>query len=516
MRTLTLRVRPQVPIGVIGLVLFLLLFAALSGLATAVMSTLAVFVLGGIILSAVALLLPLPWLVVALFVASFIVTGQLVYFARIDKAAWIPFLMGIVLLMRFPIDLMHRSQSRVHAAGDSLSSLSLMKVCIGVFFATLAASAVINASPPYQVVVTSKEYVFLWGLYLILAARLVKAEFVERIWATLPWLMLLQLPIVIYQRFVVFPGRISAGTFDAIVGAFGGNPDGGGASGAMGIFCVIGIVIVMARWRAGSMPGWQTFMLAIAGLLGIGLAEVKFMVLLLPFAFTLLFTRDIARRPLQGVTLVLLGFAMSGGILVAYKFQFNQVRTVQTLPEYVDRILHGDTALHWYNPGANNMGRVASIVFWKDHHTLNEPVPLLVGHGPGSTRAARTFTGEAQARFPIKIATTSLGVLLWETGVIGAFAFISMLGFAYVTLLRQSWQPGRTAESRQTLESMAVAVAVFVASVPYNTDVTGVHQVELMFLLCLGYAALLGATVLPSPSTSNQLAPSRITHRSWK
>lgn len=492
LRAPTLRAQPRISLGLIGLVSFLLLFAAFSGAATALVSTLAAFVLAGIILGVVALLLPLPWLVVTLFITSFLITGQLMYFGGIDKAAWLPFLIGIVLLMRLPIDVMYQSQRSVPKAKNALASITAMKIAIGVFFATLAASALINAAPPYQVLVTSKEYVFLWGLYLIIAAGLIKPQLVERIWATLPWLMLIQLPIILYQRFIVLPGRTGPAAFDAVVGAFGGNPEGGGASGAMGVFCVIGIVIVLARWRANLLTGPKMFLLVLAGLIGIGLAEVKFMIILLPIAFTLLFARELARRPLRGLVFVVLGFAVSASILIAYKFQYNKVSTVQTIPEYIDRVLTGDTALYWYNPGANSMGRVASIVFWKEHHSITEPVNLMIGHGPGSTRIALTFIGEAQKRFPVKIVTTSLGVLLWETGVIGAISYVAILCFGYIALLSQSRQSGHDVESKQTLESMSVAVAMFIALVPYNTDVSGTAQIELLLLLCLGYAAARG------------------------
>ncbi len=491
MRALTLRTRPQLPLGLAALLLFLLLFAVLSGAATALAGTLAVFVFGGVVLGAVALMLPLRWLVVGLVFLSFVVVGQLMYFARIDKAAWIPFVMGLLFLVRYPLDIMNRDRGRAERPTGASGTLLATKICIGLFFATLAVSTLINAAPVYQVVVSSKEYVFLWGLYLVIAAGLVQPNLVERIWAWLPWLMPLQLPIVLYQRFVVMPRRISGAGWDTIVGAFGGNPEGGGASGAMGLFCVICMVTVITRWRNGLLPGWQALLLALAGLLCIALAEIKFMLMLLPVAFGLMFARELVRRPLKGILLIGSGFVLAFGILVVYTHLYGVKGDKQlTLAEYVDNAVEANT-----NPSlrSRELSRVASVLFWYRQHTINEPVHFLVGHGAGSSRTALSFVGEAQKRYPFKLVRHSLSALLWDTGVVGVLAYTAMLGFAIVTLARKAAEPWRTNDSRATLSSMAVAVVLLAATIPYNEDLMFTHQIQVLLMLCLGYMAGVGS-----------------------
>lgn len=511
MRTFALRLqgRAPPPVGLIALVLFLVLFAVFSGAAMALVGTLAVFVFGGIVIGAVALIVPLHWMVVGLFVMSFIVTGQITYFGGISKANWIPFLTGLVLLVRYPIDMMQRTGARISAVEQTQWQVQAMKLCIGFFFATLFASTLINASPLIQVLVISKEYVFLWGLYLVLAAGLVRPEFVERVWAWLPWLLPLQLPLVLYQRFVVMSRWHAFASWDAIVGAFGGNPEGGGASGAMGFFCLIGIFIAIYRYRASLLPRSHMLLIVLSGILAIGLAEVKFMILLLPFCFVIAFSRDILRNPVKGFLMVALGFTLAFGIFLAYKAQFANKVTTSTKEQYFESMFYGQTETSFVSVRSRTQGRLAAIVFWFKHNPVKEPVSLLVGHGMGSSRVTMTFTGEAQAAHFERLDRSTLPILLWETGLLGTIAYLGILGSAYLAARRQSLDSQRSAQGRATSQSMAIAIVILVASLPYNTDLLGAHQLQLLFLLCVGYAAMKKSPEAPSKPNRARVMPLR-------
>lgn len=489
------RFQPQaaLPYGTIVLIMFLLVFAVLAGIATALAGVWATALFGGLVLGLVALSLPLPWLVVGLVVLSFLIAGQLEYFAHFSKAFWFPFLLGALLLVRFPLDSMMRGYRTAEARDAEPHAPAAAKFLIVLYFSTLFASTLINASPPMQIFVSSKEYLFLWGLYLVLAAGLIKPEMVARIWNLLPWLMLLQLPLVIYQRFVVMPSRMGLGAaWDAVVGAFGGDPFRGGASGAMGLFCVMGIVTVLARWRERLMPGWQALLLGLAGLLCIGLAEIKFMVLLLPIAIAMLFMRELAHRPVRALAMMSMGLVMAAGIMYAYRLQYTHKEMIQTQQEYVDKIVKaGNLDTDFVNMRTTQIGRVASIVFWYRKHSIEAPLHLLLGHGAGASRVGALVVGEAAKPYPFQITRSAIGILLWEVGLIGTFAYVGLLCAAYLMLLRQSREVWRSAEARSTLASMAVAVAMLIASIPYDTGVMAGHQMIVVLMLCLGYAVMM-------------------------
>ena len=449
----------------------------------------AFFVFGGIAAGAIALLLPLRWLLIGLFVTSFVVIGQIVYFGGISKAIWIPFLAGLLLLVRLPIDAMQRNRS--DAVHKSSGSMMAMKVSIALFFGTLLATTLINASPPIQILITSKEYVFLWSVYLILAAGLVRTALVERIWASLPWLMVLQVPLILYQRFIVMSKTHAQARWDVIVGAFGGNPDGGGLSGAMGFFCLIGIVTAIVRFQSGLIPRWQMLVLVVSGLLAIALAEVKFMILLLPVCFGFVFMRQLRQRPVKSVMLTSLGVILAVGVMFGYKLQFDPPYKKRTMEQYFEEMFVAQADSVLVNQRNRAMGRVEALVFWYKQQGSADPIGMLVGNGAGSSRIAMTFIGEAQEKYVQRLARSTLAILLWETGILGTLAYLAMLCFAWLALRKRATEPHRSAESRTTLQSMSAAILLLAASLPYDQNLLFSHQLQLLLLVSMGYVALI-------------------------
>jgi hypothetical protein len=302
--------------------------------------------------------------------------------------------------------------------------------------------------------------------------------------------MLVQLPIVLYQRFVVMPRRTGAAPFDAIVGAFGGDPMGGGASNTMGLFCVVGIIIVVSRWRSGLMRGGFAILLSSAGFICIALAEIKFMVLLLPVAFAALYRKDILRRPLQSFVMIFISTVLAAGVLFAYKTQYDSLRRQQTISEYFERMFRGNTDADFVNMQTGQIGRVASVVFWYREHSIGDPASMLLGHGSGSSRVGGMVVGEAAKNYAFQITRSAIGILLWEVGLIGTLAYLSMLVAGYRVLDRKSVNLDYTAEERSTFASMSVAMVVFLASIPYSTDMMSAHQMQILLMLCLGFATI--------------------------
>lgn len=474
-----------------GLLLFLALFALIAGLATAVVGSLAAIGAMAMIVGVCAFFLPLPWLVVALFAISFVVTGQVIYFARFDKALWFPFLVGALLLVRFPIDRMLSAKGKVEVAQRAMPWVS---IALAVYFATVLASSAINRIGPLQLLVTSKEYLFLWGLYLILAVELVGLALVRKIWRWLPWLVVAQLPLILYQRLVVVPARAAralGAEWDAVVGAFGGNPDAGGSSGAMGIFCTLVIVLAVARWRQKDLSGRDCLMLIGGAMLSLAMAEVKFAILLIPVAFSVLFLHEILRRPFQGLLAIALAVVLSLGVLAAYKAQYSKVQGGETLTEYFEGMFSSSTDDEFVNLRTREIGRVAAITFWSRQHGWDSPSHFLIGHGIGSSRIGETVVGEAARKWPFNIARSALAILLWEVGLVGATALV-------LALLAGAWRGHHLAQSanlapgdRALASGCAVALVLAVCALPYNTDLMYAHQTQIITLLSLGTLLML-------------------------
>lgn len=497
MRTWAAQSRSSGTVAGALVVLGAIAIALVSGLATAVVGPLAVAAVAGAVVAAIGLMVPLRWLIVGLLVLSFVVTGQLIYFARIEKALWFPFLVGALLLVRHPMDRMMRNASNPDQSPVSPRTPPFIALAIGLFFSTLVASTLIQRVAPLQLIVSSKEYVFLWGLYLALTAGLVDFRTVRRAWVALPWLMALQLPLIFYQRFVIMPKRSAAGSpWDAVVGAFGGDPFGGGASGAMGLFCVIGMLTVVARWREGTLPRWQAALLILSGLLSIALAEVKFMLLLIPAGFILLYLRDVLRRPVQGFLVVLVGVALTVTVLAVYRSQDSGRHGQETAVEYLTRITVPSADPDFVNLRTREMGRVSALNHWKNEHGWDKPLQLLIGHGAGSSRVGGFVIGDAAKRYPFNIARSSLAILLWETGIVGTTAYVLLLLAGWLAAYRHSLDERLDKDTRAISAAMGAGTALMVATLPYNTDLIYSHQAQILLLMSLGFAAMVRGHLL--------------------
>jgi hypothetical protein len=481
------------------LLLVMLPIAVLGGMATAVVGVPVAMLIAGIVFGTAAFLLPLPALVIGLFVASFVVTGQIIYFARIDRALWLPFLLGMLLFVRLPVDVLvaRRQLGRGGAARKPQGSagLTAFTAFLLVYFGTALAASAANTVTPLQLFVTSKEYIFLWSVFVVLALGLVAMQHVERIWLWLPWLVVLQVPIILYQRFVVAPGRAARAVgaeWDAIVGAFGGNPQGGGSSGAMGIFSVFTIVFVVALWRSGRIGLARTVVLLLAALLSIALAEVKFAILLLPVAFAALFLREILRKPIQGFGALMLSLVLAATVFGAYRAQFQISQQADQTPiEYFQAMFTSSVDGDFVNLRTGEIGRVASIRFWADENADSVP-ELLLGHGLGASRIGDLVVGDAARKHPqFNLGRSSLALLLWEVGLIGTLAIIGALLLAWRRAHLLAHDARLSPLHRAFCGGSAVVIVLVLAGFAYNTDFMVSHQIQLLLMLAMGNTVML-------------------------
>lgn len=91
---------------------------------------------------------------------------------------------------------------------------------------------------------------------------------------------------MIYQVLLVVPQRVAQRgeeeKWDSVVGTFGGDPMGGGNTAAMGLFCLLIMLLKLSEYKHG-LTTFKSMALHI--ILGFGLCiigEVKFVILLSP------------------------------------------------------------------------------------------------------------------------------------------------------------------------------------------------------------------------------------------
>lgn len=479
----------------LGVVAFLIL-GIVGGLAIGFIGPTAGLFLSAMVLGAAGLLLPLRHLVLLTIIVAYIVMGQLVYFARVDKAIWLPFLLGLAILVRLPGDMMQRRLSAPHQSPYAPAQSGPVSVLIAVYFLTVVATTVINQNGFLQVFISSKEYVFLWSIYLAITAGLVAPDLLKRIWHLLPWLLPLQLPLIFYQRFVVAARRAVSrmgAEWDAVVGAFGGDPDGGGSSGAMSLFVVFAMVLAITRWRNGTMKPAHCALIVGSGLLTLALAEVKFAVLMLPVAIFFAFRREFLARPVAALLALVASAAIAGGTLYLYKQQYSNAEIDRSQAGYFEHMFSASTDDSFINHRTGEIGRVAAIKFWAQQQT--SAVEMLIGQGMGSSRKGDMAVGEAARKWMFNIARSSLAIMLWETGLLGTAAFVAMLGFAYLRAHSLAVNPRTSTEDRPLLAACAAGFVLLAAELPYNTDIYYSPQIQILLMLMLGQVAISGGAI---------------------
>jgi hypothetical protein len=490
-----LRPRPR-KVPVIAL-LALLSFAALSGLAIGFVGWIAAVVIVAAVTGLLSLILPVRYLVLLLLFIAFLVMGQLTYFAGISKAFWMPMLLGLVLFVRLPAELMRRNSDDPSQAPFSPRQSAAIVAAIAVYFSTAIATTLINMNPALQIFVSSKEYLFMWGLYFTIATGLIHPDLLQKIWDALPWLMPVQIPIVLYQRFVVAPRReaidSSGAAWDAVVGAFGGDPTNGGNSGAMGLFIGMFIALSIVRWRNGLMRPWHCLLIVLSGLLTIMLAEVKFAVMMLPVAVAAAYLREFIRKPVIAIGFCLAAATISMGLLSAYQMQYWNSYLEKKQKNYVAGMLAEQLNTDRINMQTGEVGRISAITFWAAQQ--KNAADVLIGHGMGSSRKGQTVVGEVAKQWPFDIGRSSLAILLWETGVIGASAFVALLVAGFLRAYQLSGNVSLPLPERTVLMGCCAIFFLSTAELAYNTDAFGAPQMQILIMLALAQVAVSGGRV---------------------
>lgn len=459
-----------------------LVFAVFAGLAVAVIGSFAAVALTSLMLFVAAMLMPVPLLFRLIVGIVFVVVGQLIYFARIDKAFWIPYLLCLVLYLRL---LSPVTRGR---AADAGAAMGLAKLMLVVLLLTAVATSLIHQVPPMQWLVAGKEYFFLLGILLCFAVGVLGTRDVDRLMRWLPWFLALQLPVVLYQRFYVVGQRAGDSAFDAVVGLFGGDPNGGGASGAMAIFSVFAAVVAIEGWRAGAWTGRRAGWTVLLALLPIVLAEVKFALLLLPFAAILVYGREVRRHPVRSVAAIVGGAVLAGGLLLAYQYQFTSDRTKEgrSVGDYAASIFERNFGSDQVNLRTLEVGRVAALVMWSRRNGWHDPAGLLIGHGIGATRIGNLVVGEIAKTYRIRIGRTSLAILLWEVGLLGTSAVIAGLLAASVAAFRQARRTDAAGHA-WLLRASGAGLVLVLLGLPYNTDFVEVAQIQVLAWCLAGF-----------------------------
>ncbi|MGM1325723.1 capsular biosynthesis protein, partial [Klebsiella michiganensis] len=318
------------------------------------------------------------------------------------------------------------------------------------------------------------------------------------------WLFYVQFPLAIYQVLVVVPKRVALRgedeKWDSVVGTFGGDPMGGGNTAAMGMFCLLIMLLKVSEFKHGicsfkSMAAHivLAFFLCVVG-------EVKFVILLSPFLLALLwimpaYVSGISKVTLRSLMIIAAGmvvliFAAITILASNYSSAFGGDPTKSALSVFIDSLGYiFDTN---YIMESGELGRFTTIFFWLKHNELFGPGGMLFGYGLNATNSGSTVSpGYIGAWYHLILDSTALSMMLWEVGIIGVILFIAMIASILIGM-RPKETFSRYDLKHEDLQLLSSAPAFYVfaigclLSLPYSQILMIIPMLQFLLWLALG------------------------------
>jgi len=418
-------------------------------------------------------------------IVCFVLVGPLESRLQVPKVFWATYLLGLFLFGLAILQFVKAKSTPQKSVGSP--QFHVVPVIVGLLVSSIVFGSMAAKADIVQLALGSRDYVWLWGYMLLILASGISIDRQLQWIRFLPWVVVLQMPLVVYQHFFIAKSTRFT-THDAIVGLFGGNPEGGGASGAMGFFSLLMALYMIGRMKSGCASRLSTFLVVSSALICIGLAEVKYVAMAVPIVVVAFFGVGAIFKSAK--TLVLAMALIFSGPLILYGYSniFTEpgARGYGSFEAYVTVMIENNLTPQDINPRTGEMGRVAAIKFWASKNSLaKEPVETLFGHGIGASRIG-IFPGEVAKRYPFTIARSTMAVMLWEIGVVGLTCVVLLL-LAWLAkarrLLRSSI--GQQGETKAILQLTSAALVAALLSIPYNTDLIGTPQFQLLIIILI-------------------------------
>lgn len=475
-------------------VLFSLAIALPLGAIAALGSLRIDVVLAGGLIGVMLLALPSSLFVLMLVLLSFFVVGQVFYFGGIGQVVWVPYGIGLILYAKIAAHSLHLSKHRSSARIDPVIFFSV------AFLISIAISAAVNKSSFIQVIAGGKNLFGLWGLLFVIAAGLVEIKTIHKIWRFLFFAFAIQLPLALYQLLVIAPKRTRFGVtsgveWDSVVGGFGGDPSGGGASGSMALFvCIIALYSIALARRGLLAMHWLILVVGVM-FVCVALAEVKVVVVLVPIGLAVLFWSWVRERPFLAVGASVLGITFALAVLYSYQFIHYRApsKHVDSPTEVIEKAFSYSLDPRHINIQSREMGRAAAVVHWWNENGTNDVFHTVFGHGPGASRGRSNFAiGEAAQRYPFLIDRSAATQILWDVGAFGFLVFIAVLYFGFMRAFQSSRSAGVLPRDAAILEASAAGLAMMAITIFYGRDLLEVPAMSVLLMFLLGCAVFLG------------------------
>ena len=508
-RSMAMKAKPKTK-WVLPLVMVAL--AILCGMIMALGAVQYAILVVALICAPVVMLMPSTGLISLLLVVSTVVAGSLEYFGRVHQAHWIPALIMAAMLARIPLDAFKASL----AAKPGSSGPSALALLLWIFVVVFVISGLVNLSPPMQVLVGVKQYIFPLALVAAVAQAGAARRYWLKIWRWIPWLVVIQLPLCLYQYIFVEKGSAAkfgaAGiSWDAVVGSFGGNPEGGGASGALAIFLCFGFVTTLALRRTKQISSLLAWVAAGSALISIFIAEVKVVVVFLPIVMLIYHRAKIKKSAVSAIAWVMGAVVFVVAVLFAYDtlhYSGGSSKAFSLLDTF-QFSTRAEQDVDLFNKQTGELSRTGALKVWVTHAIkYGSAQESILGYGPAASKSYSSLFGQGEIarKLPYQLQTSTASALLWDLGLMGFVSYLLVFALGFYKALGLAKAMNRDAPLVVIAETSAIALFLTGAGLFYNNSSLSVASVQLLASLAFGMILILprlfseGALLLPGDS----------------
>ncbi|QDX31438.1 hypothetical protein [Dickeya poaceiphila] len=431
--------------------------------------------------------------------------GLTQYFTGLLAVLWLPFFMVLImsalLIMQTRYDGLH------------LDTQELMVITLYLSFMAMALVSTLLQGGITVTIVGFKNEIALSLIMFCLLLGFCRESQIYRVTCSLYWVFYAQFPVVFYQVLFVLPKRVALRgedeKWDSVVGTFGGDPMGGGNTAAMGLFCLLIMLLKVSEFKHGLTSFKSTALHIILGFSLCILGEVKFVILISPLLLACVwmmpgYINGLSNVNLKAILLILIGMALLITVAITilasgYSSAFGSDPTKSAASVFLDSLSYiFDTN---YIMESGELGRFTTLFFWLKNHDMWGPSGTLFGYGLNATNSGSAVSpGFLNIIYNLIIDSTSLSVLLWEVGVVGTLFFIGLT--VYILIIAHP-KPvlERNELDRQDLQllSFSPAFNVFaigcLLSLPYSQILMIIPMLQFLFYLSLGSSLVIRHSV---------------------
>lgn len=436
-----------------------------------------------------------------LFIQAFVwislgLCGAVQYFTGVGAVLWLPFLLACTMVLLLIMQTRFRP-----------FSLDAKEQCIFVLLIGLIAIAVISTLLQSGVIVTivgMKNEIGLVLITLCLALGFCQESQLYRGIKALYGVFYLQFPVILYQILVIVPQRVAMkGDFekwDSVVGTFGGDPMGGGNSAALGLFCLLIMLLKLSEFKHGVASRTNTLLHIVAAFAVCVLGEIKFVILLSPVLmvyvwFSPSYVKGMKKFSFKMLLIISLGMLLLVGLAI-FALASSYSAALGTDPSKGVLEVFIESLSYIFDPNAvlenGELGRLTTIFFWLENSGLYGLPSELFGYGLNATNHGSSVApGFLNIVFNVLLDSTSLSMMLWELGIIGTLLLVlSFIGIIVVArpkpVLDRSSLDSR---DMRLVSSQPAFIAFAIAgllSLPYSQLLMLIPTLQFQFYFVLG------------------------------